>query len=696
VRVPVLSPESRARLVAATTLALALLTVIAAAASVTVDAVDDLAPAPSALAAVAFAAAAAVLGVRRSGVAVALLLSLAGVLLAGADGTTSWARHSLVDDPGSLPAGAVALWLGSWLWAPGYCAIAILLPLRLPDGARPGGVWRAVWWVSVTTTALAALAWATTPYDRMDAAPLDGAAGVASPAGNAFGPVLLGATLPLVLACAVAGLVSVVLRLRTAGGEERQQLKWAALGTVLTLVILLLGHVVGPADGSELLLALGALPMALGITVAALRYRLWEVDRVIRGTLAYVLLTALVVGVYAVAVLALGSALGARTGAPLVATVVVALTAEPAHRWVRGAVDRVTRGDRSDPYQALVRLGRRLEEAAGVPAGPEALAAVAGAVQRALDAPWVRIEVVDGPAASSGPVHGSGHAVPLTHGGEAVGRLVIGLHRADRALSAGEQRLLADLTTPVAAAADAVRLRAALQSSRERLVTAREEERRRLRHDLHDDLGPVLAAVALQIGEVRSQIGDAHPAAPLTTRAESLLTGAVASVRRIVDGLRPEALDDLGLEHALRATVDGFDGADLRVEAHLRGDLGDLPAAVEVAALRIATEALSNAARHAGAAQVRVALERLDDRLEVSVADDGRGLPQSRTGRGVGLVSMRERAEELGGTLRIRSSDGGGTLVTASLPTPATAPVATPATDHRSADQPDDDGKVSL
>ncbi|HEY0888951.1 MAG TPA: ATP-binding protein, partial [Nocardioides sp.] len=227
---------------------------------------------------------------------------------------------------------------------------------------------------------------------------------------------------------------------------------------------------------------------------------------------------------------------------------------------------------------------------------------------------------------------------------------------------------LEDLARPVAVAAHAAQLRDALQQSRERLVLAREEERRRLRHDLHDDLGPLLAAVALQVGEVRSLIGE-HPAAPLAERTETLLTGAVATVRRIVDGLRPAALDELGLAEALQAAAEGFAVSGLDVDVDVRGDLRDLPAAVEVATLRIATEALSNAARHADAARVRLGVERLPDHLEVTVADDGQGLIAGRR-TGVGLVSMRERAEELGGSCTVTSGPLGGTVVVATLPAP--------------------------
>lgn len=641
--------------------------VLAAAGSSGLRALDGLAPAPSALAAVAFLVTGAVLGMRRAGSVPARLLLLTGLSLAWANLFADWARHTLVADPGSLPGGGAALWLGSWVWVVGYCAVAVLLPLRLPDGDLLSPRWRAVWWAGVGVTLLAPLAWAVTPYDRMDAPPLEGMPpGTTSPAGTALGPALLAVSLPLVMVGALLGLVSLGLRLRRSHGAERQQLKWVALGAGLTLALLALVQVVGPEGGSDLLLAAAVLPLPLSVAFAGLRYRLWEVDSVIRRASGYAVLTVLVVAVYAVAVVALGDLLGRRSGAPLVATVVVALLAEPVRRRVQQAVDRLTRGAGSDPYRTLVELGDRLEAVAAAPRGSEALAQVAAAVRQALGVPWAHVEVADGPSAGSGTRTPYAAEVALVHGGDRVGRLLVGPARGERRLSAGDLRLLEDLARPVAAAAHAAQLRDALQVSRERLVVAREEERRRLRHDLHDDLGPLLAAVALHFGEVRSQL-DGHPAALMAARAETLTTDAVTTLRGIVDGLRPAALDELGLPEALKAVGERFRVPGLDVDVALRGDLSDLPAAVEVATLRIATEALANAARHAGASRLRLGVERADRSVEVTVADDGAGLGPEREA-GVGLRSMRERAEELGGSCTVSSGPSGGTVVAARIP----------------------------
>ena len=651
----------------ASSIGLSAVTVGAAAGALLLAGMDQRVAGAGSITGAAFGVTGALLVRRSPRPAVGWLLITAGLSLGLASFCGEWARYALVADPGSLPAGEATLWLSSWVWVIGYCTVASLLPLRLPDGAPAEGRWRLAWWAAAAVTVLAPLGWAVTPYDRMDEAPLEGLLDdVESPAALPFGPTLLAVSLPLLLVCAFVGLISLGLRWRSAVGAERQQLKWVVYGVVLTSALLLAGHLVGPEGGSELLLAISVLPLPAGIAVATLRYRLWDVDLVINRTLVYTVLTTLVIAVYAAVVVSLGDALGRRTGAPLLATVVVALGAEPARRHVQRLVDRLTRGDRADPYRALVVLGRRLEAAAVAPVGADVLAGVAQAVRQALQLPWVAVDVLDGPYAVSGTPGSERVVVPLVHLGEPVGELVVGPRRQGRPLSAADLRLLDDLARHVAVAAHAAQLRDALQTSRERLVSAREVERRRLRHDLHDDLGPVLAAVALQLGEIRSLSTD-ETAESLAARAETLVTGAVGTVRRIVDGLRPATLDELGLEEALLALADGFATGDLSVGVEVRGDVGDLPAAVEVAALRVATEAVHNAARHSSAGEVRVAVERVAGALEVTVADDGRGIPTDPV-PGVGLLSMRERAEELGGSCTVAPGPGGGTVVMVSLP----------------------------
>ena len=261
--------------------------------------------------------------------------------------------------------------------------------------------------------------------------------------------------------------------------------------------------------------------------------------------------------------------------------------------------------------------------------------------------------------------------VPLRLHGQPVATL-----RLPRGTAPDARRLLEDLLGPLAAAAYAVRAAEDLERSRTALVEAREDERRRLRRDLHDGLGPQLAAVVMTLDTAGSALrrGDAERVGGLLGAAGTQAGEAVRDVRRLVHGLRPPALDDLGLLGALQAGTAALVGPDgPAVQVHGHGDLAALPAAAEVAVLRIAQEAVLNAVRHAGArtvtVDVRVATagpEQDGQAVVVDVADDGRGLPAQPVA-GVGLTSMRERAEELGGTCTV-VGDGGGTRVRAVLP----------------------------
>jgi signal transduction histidine kinase len=227
-----------------------------------------------------------------------------------------------------------------------------------------------------------------------------------------------------------------------------------------------------------------------------------------------------------------------------------------------------------------------------------------------------------------------------------------------------------------------------LQASRERLVTAREEERRRLRRDLHDGLGPALAIQSLKVGAARSLLGRQLPgldgtaahdvlgADAMLAELEQEIAATLADVRRLVYDLRPPTLDELGLVAAIREAAARYmraapasgpqpDGLTIHVEAP--EVLPPLPAAVEVAAFRITQEALTNVVHHARAHTCRISL-RLEDDLWLEVEDDGQGLPLEPGRTGLGLASMRERAAELGGACQIEAGPGGGTRVTAHLP----------------------------
>jgi signal transduction histidine kinase len=208
-----------------------------------------------------------------------------------------------------------------------------------------------------------------------------------------------------------------------------------------------------------------------------------------------------------------------------------------------------------------------------------------------------------------------------------------------------------------------------LQRSREGLVSAREEERRRLRRDLHDGVGPQLAALMLELETASDLVSDNHEASALMAKLSKRAREIVSDVRHSVHALRPPALDELGLVEALKEGAIQYGPAGLRVSVDNPQDLSHLPAAVEVACYRIVQEALANVVRHAGASRcsIRLILDEDAGALSVEVEDDGRGI-RDYDSIGVGMISMRERTEELGGWCTVESVEGGGTLVRALLP----------------------------
>jgi signal transduction histidine kinase len=470
---------------------------------------------------------------------------------------------------------------------------------------------------------------------------------------------------------------------RTTEPAARDRIRWATLGLLLS-TLLGLGLFMVP----ELLVhapllpdaAIGiiALPLPLGVAAGILRNRLFDIDAALNRTLVYGGLTLGVLATYVVVASAITTLIGSATafGASLLSTGVAALVALPLRDALQRGVNRLLYGQRDEPWRAMRRLGMRLEWAAEPSL---AFPAIAETVADALRVPYVAVEMTDElgrseVVAEHGTVSRSVESVALVHGGEAVGRLVLGVRSGERGFRDDELAFLHDLGRQAGAAVHALRLRDDLAASRERLVVTREEERRRLRRDLHDGLGPALAAIGMR-AEASAAVLDEDPAAA-RRQLEALageIQAALVDVRRLVDGLRPPALDELGLVGAIRQQAARLDDPATTPEGRTRIDvesrpapLPDLPAAVEVAAFRIAVEAMTNAVRHAEAATCRVRVE-AGRQLLVEVIDDGRGVPPVRR-PGTGLESMRERAAELGGDCTVEPRPNGGTRVVARLP----------------------------
>jgi two-component system, NarL family, sensor kinase len=458
------------------------------------------------------------------------------------------------------------------------------------------------------------------------------------------------------------------VRYRAADRTHRLQLRWFVAAACVAVFAVVLGSVV-PVVGPAVQTVAFSL-VALATAAAILRYRLYDIDSVIRTSLVWVTLSACVVGAYVALTALVGGLLPRDSGMwpALVATALVAVAFQPLRVRLQAGVDRLVYGDRSDPARGLRRLGTRLEDLTAI---DEVLPSVADAVGEALGVPCVELELRRDdrwvPGAIRGVPVGAPLQLPLHFRGEPVGRLRVYPGAPGHEFTARDRQLLGDLARQAGVAVHAVQATVALQRSREQLVAALEGERRRIRRDLHDGLGPALAAVSLGLGAARNMRGsDPQAADVLLQRLEGEIADVVADLRRLVEGLRPPQLDDLGLEAALAERAAALSSAGLQFHVRVDGTLPELPAASEAAAYRIANEAMTNVARHSGGERCTVRL-RAGDVLALVVEDDGTGLAPDHVA-GLGLRSMRERAAEVGGQLQITPGPAGGTRVVATLP----------------------------
>lgn len=531
----------------------------------------------------------------------------------------------------------------TWSW-PWHIALALPLSLLLlPDGRLPSPRWRLVAWVLVLTSPLFVMDMGLGDHD-IEGLPQSW---TVLPSYDALAPLWLVAELRG-LVFLLLGVAALTVRYRRGDEVLRLQLLWPIAAAAVLLTAVTPWAVIGGTP-IGVLFAIPLLPVA--ITVGVLRHQLLDIRLVVARGLSYALLSALVLSGYAVLVAVLSG---------VVSALVVALAARPLRVRLQRGIDRLLYGERSDPLRVAARVSGRL--------GGD-LVEILEEVREALRLPWVAVLVGDDVVAQAG----ARRDAVVRLGIEGDSDLAVGLRAGEGRLSSADERVLRLLAGPLHAAVRATRLSEQLQQSRERLVVAREEERRRLHRDLHDGVGPLLTGVAFSADAaanlVHSQPGEA---AALLAAVRSDSRSAIFEVRRLIDDLRPPALDDLGLVEALRARASraGWrgDGQPLVARVEAPAELPPLPAATEVAAYRIATEALTNVVRHSTASSVCVRVS-CDGALAVEVLDngptDGGWVP------GVGIRSMQERAAELGGRCLAGPSPAGGrVLVELPLGTP--------------------------
>ena len=592
-----------------------------------------------------------------------------------------------------LPGASLAYSLGVSLWVPAFAQLILLL-VFYPNG-RPQAAW---WcWVNRTTvgsTALVTAALAMTPQQPRDRVWGEGPV-LELPASWATALSLGGAL--LLAGAAVLVLGGALVRTWRSRAPERQQLLWLLISVALLLSV----SFVPPWDWL-FPIALGLIPCA--VAVGVLWYRLLGIELIVRRTLLYGGLTALVLCLYAGVTAVVSAALPTGPVPAVAGAAVVATLLAPARDRFQRVVDRAVYGARNDPLRPFHRLGTEVSavSAATVDVLPTVVAAVAAAVR----APYAAVVTAEGTLlAATGTMRAPTVVRPLTIARTHLADLVVCPADED-GLTAADAQIVDALTVPVSLIVHAQRLNVELVAARERAVGAALAERDRIRHDLHDGLGPSLSGVALGLEAVLEAVrtartarmtrttrtsgadGDVAPGTADVNRQVEELVGrlraevgrAVEDVRRIIDALRPSALERQDLVSALQeraAAITDRTGRRLTITVEATAPFPQLPLPVETAAYRIADEALTNVVRHARATRCVVSLSTsadsststsTDAALTVEVRDNGRGPSSpSRGNDGVGLVSMRRRAEELGGTFRI-TADVTGNTVTAQLP----------------------------
>ena len=437
-------------------------------------------------------------------------------------------------------------------------------------------------------------------------------------------------------------------------------LRWVVwLEVVGTAVVVPLIALASPALAIGVAQVAGALGLLALVTVIR-RQNLLGVEKLFERTLRFVLLAGALTLVYA-GVIAAGSELIGSGARPLAAAA-VALSVLPLRDGLARVVARFVYGDRANAADIVRGVAGRAEHA-GSP--NEMLERFLEDLVVGTGCGGASVQLADnGIIASVGETDGAGSTlIPLRHRGAVVGELRMSPSAGELCLDGLADRVARDVAPHLALVADACRADLALEQARERLVRGREEERRRLRRDLHDGLGPILTGVAFSADAASNLVEtDPNQAIELIVAARRDVTDALGEIRRIVEDLRPPALDELGLEGAIRQHAQRLPQLEVTVSGSILAV--DLPAAVEVAAYRIATEALTNVARHANATKANVDVT-LNGHLAVAISDDGQR--QESWIEGVGLGSMRDRARELGGVLTAGPFAGGGRVV-ANLP----------------------------
>ncbi|TMK36606.1 MAG: hypothetical protein E6G58_05145 [Actinobacteria bacterium] len=591
---------------------------------------------------------------------------------------SGFARWAAIKDP-SMPGSTLAAWVGNWVWVPIFVALVTFPFLLFPDGHLPSPRWRTVAWGTVVLTVLWSISFALEGHDYTDA--------LNRPSPNPYAipglvPFFDGARLVLgLLFIAVMGVcvASLVVRFRRGDREEREQIKWLMFAGAATVIWfgLPLNHGSGGWPDFVQGFVLALIPLSIG--VAILKYRLFDIDVVIRKTVVFGVLAVFITAVYVAIVVGVGTIVGSR-GSPLlsgIAAAAVALAFQPVRRWGQRVANRLVYGKRATPYEVLSefssRLGGAYDPEDVLPRMARILAEGTGA--RRADV-WLHVDrklrvaaswpITDEPANELAAEPFPPGLVPVRHRDELLGALGVQTSTGE-SLTPTESTLVDDLAAQAGLVLRNValtgQLRARLEelrASRQRLVGAQDEERRRIERNIHDGAQQQLVALAVKQRLAASLVGrDDERARTMLEELQIETNAALDDLRDLARGIFPPLLADRGLAAALEAQARKA-ALPVTVDA---GGIGRFPQDVETTVYFCTLEALNNVAKYADATRATVRLANGNGALRFEVTDDGRGFDPAVVGYGTGLQGMADRLAAVGGELTVRSAPGAGTTI---------------------------------
>jgi signal transduction histidine kinase len=645
--------------------------------------------------------------VRRAGNLIGWILIGIGAGIAIMSLASAYAVLGIIH-PGTLPAPELVGLVAEWTFVPVLTGIGFML-LLFPSGSLPSPGWRPFVGLGLLATALTMVGFVVRPRLVALPAPGDTSVMVENPLGiRSLRPVLSTVLIGTLNGLAVLGtvilaaaFVSLVVRYRSGRREVRQQIKWLALAAVAVAgcqaAALLAVAATGDASNPVTVTAYVVIPVTalFGIpaiiTLAIMKYGLYQIDVIINRAVQYGLLSATLTGVYAGIVVGIGTLAGYSGGPVLTiaAAVTVALLFQPVRHRAQILANRLVYGERATPYQVLADFAEdmagQLDFDIALDRMASILAAATGAVRVEI---WVRVGAqlrpqVIWPRGSAPPAavpliddaqlpafELATRAVAVRHSDELLGALAIQKPR-NEPVTAAEDKLLAHLASQAGLVLRNVRLTAELQAtiddlraSRLRLVRAQDEERQRIERNLHDGAQQQLVALMIQLSLLEDSAGDSGEVRQVTGQLRAGLHAAIDDLRALARGIYPPLLADQGLGPALRAQV-GRAPLPVMVEAD---GIGRYPRDAEVAVYFCILEALQNTAKYARASRAAVALSCPGSNLEFTVTDDGAGFDTATASHGTGLQGMADRLAAAGGTLRISSAPGLGTTISGRLP----------------------------